>query len=157
MKETTILDEYLKLNNCTRYTVTKISGIPETTIRQQARKNDLSGLNVNTLRSIGMTVGKNSWTVLKELEDLELSKDDLLGFRELLDQYKVRFPKLEEELRDYIKELNDKEIKLNKFTFNRFNAAEHEDIKVALETALSNALDTLEELLEKIDSKNGES
>lgn len=156
MKESMIVDEYLKMNGCSRHKVTKVSGLPETTLRQKVNKNTISVLTISDLRSIGMAIGKDSWSVLRELEDLELVKDDLLGFRQLLDKYQVRFPELEAELRSYIQELNDKGTKVKKFTFDQFNDIQPADIKSEIETALNNALDTLEELVEGMDNSNGE-
>lgn len=147
-----LLDEYLKQNKTTRYRLTKISGIPETTIRRYATY-PLNKFTVLILRSISIVVGKTADTVLKELEILEMNDDDLNGFRTFLNEHHCSFPDLELELYQYLLELKVCKVNVLPFTFNRFDDEYHADIKADCKIALENAISMLEEALNNV--KNG--
>lgn len=60
------LDEYLKLNNTTRYQVAKISGISESSFTS-IRDRDVSNLSGRFYRAIGLALNKTGGQVYDEI------------------------------------------------------------------------------------------
>lgn len=60
------LDEYLKSNSTTRYEVSKISGIPETSFSSISNR-DVSNLSGRFYHAIGLALGKTGGQVYDEI------------------------------------------------------------------------------------------
>lgn len=149
MKERPI-DIFLSRNEETRYSLSRLSGIRESTLAHQA-KNPLSKLPVSTLRALGMLTGLNSWSVLEVLESIEAELDPLLGFRDFLISHECTFPLLELELKELIDYADLKGIEIQNFAFNRFNEETHENMKKDVRKALENAISQLSELINTLE------
>lgn len=149
----TILDEYLQNNGITRYSLSKISGIPTSTLLD-INKRPLNNFTINILKGIATAVGKRSWQVLRDLEELEMERDPLLGFRAFLEQHQCYFPDLEQEMHAIINELEENNARLAHFSFNRFESEEHDNLRADARVAMENAIQTLREFLYEIKKDN---
>lgn len=147
-----LLDKYLKQNDSTRYQLSKIAGIPQTTL-EKFTKRELGKFPVSLLRGLGMITGKKSWEVLQDLEWLE-NNDDLKGFSTLLQKYGASFPELETRMAALIDALEDHKVTVQPFSFNRFENEPHVDIIHDLETIMRNTITMLETALEN--AENGD-
>lgn len=147
-----ILDSYLKNNGASRYKVSKISGLAQTTLAEYKEK-ELRTFPVYLLDAVGMVVGKKAWEVLKEMQQL-VDNDDLNGFSVILEKYNVSFPSLEIKLAALIDTLNDKGVTIDPFSFNRFENEPHDDIEADVEIALKNAIAALETALKNLENGN---
>lgn len=92
--------------------------------------------------------------VLKEIRQLTEISINLNGFKELLDKYDIHDPKQEEKLRELLFELKARDIDVEKLTFYEFYKEEHTNYSVDVCIALSNTINTLEEMLENVKSGN---
>ncbi|MBC1377835.1 anti-CRISPR protein AcrIIA1 [Listeria innocua] len=137
-----LLDKFLKKYNLTRYQLSKLTGISENTLKDQNEKS-LNKYTVSILRALALITDMPISDVLFELEDLEKSYDDLAGFKQLLDKYKLSFPAQEFELYCLIKEFEAANIEVLPFTFNRFDNETHTDIEKDVQKALENAITVL--------------
>ena len=77
-------------------------------------------------------------------------KGALRGFKELLDEYGARDHLRELKLKMIISELEQNGVKVNQFTFERFNKEKHDDIKSDLIETLDNTIEDLEKALENV-------
>lgn len=143
-----LLDDYLKAHGVTRYKLSQISGIGESTLASYKKK-ELKEFPVYLLEGIGMLIGKKSWEVLEDLKMLE-NQDDLNGFGTLLKKYNISYPELEIKLAALIDALADRGVGIEPFTFNRFENGEHtEDVQADIKKMLENAIVMLEGVLEE--------
>ncbi|MBC1378025.1 anti-CRISPR protein AcrIIA1 [Listeria innocua] len=139
-----LLDEFLKTHNLTRYQLSKLTGISQNTLKDQNEK-ALNKYTVSLLRGLALVTGLSDSNVLFELASIEKNYDDLAGFKQLLDKYKLSFPAQEFELYCLIKEFESANIEVLPFTFNRFENEEHADIEKDVKKALNNAIAVLKE------------
>ncbi|MBC2268372.1 anti-CRISPR protein AcrIIA1 [Listeria sp. FSL L7-0083] len=144
-----LLDEFLKKHNLTRYQLSKLTGISQNTLKDQNEK-ALNKYTVSLLRGLALATGLSDSNVLFELANIEKNYDDLAGFKQLLDKYKLSFPAQEFELYCLIKEFESANIEVLSFTFNRFENEEHTDIEKDVKKALNNAIAVLKEKKEEL-------
>lgn len=147
-----LLDDYLKSNGVSRYKVSKISGVSQTTLAEYKEK-ELKTFPVYLLDAVGMVTGKKSWEVLEELKWME-NRDDLNGFEQFLKKHEASFPALEIKLAALLDTLNDKGVTIDPFSFNRFENEPHDDIEADVEIALKNAITSLETALKNLEDGN---
>lgn len=143
-----LLDKYLQQNGSTRYQLSKLTGIPQTSL-EKFTKRELAKFPVSLLRAIGMIAGKKSWEVLEDLEWLE-NHDDLKGFSSLLQKYNTSFPELETEMAALIDALSDNGVEIQPFSFNRFENEAHEDVTADIEAAMENTISMLRQALDNV-------
>jgi len=107
------LDEYLKLNNTTRYEVAKISGIPETSFKS-IRNRDVNNLSGRFYRAIGLVLGKTGGQIYDEITADENTVFNFLGKHHVHDKERVT------ELLDYMLYFKKHDIDVTNVSFNRF-------------------------------------
>ncbi|MGH2105146.1 hypothetical protein [Aerococcus urinaeequi] len=142
-----LLDTYLKQNNTTRYQLSKVSGIPESTW-QKVNERDVDGFTVKQIKAIAMVIHKKPTSVLNdliELDNLEY-KEDLNGLRKFLNQHDYSNPSKEKIIKNLIQELAENGVNVQPFSFNRI---ENEDL-VDMEIVLNNVIDSLTTALNNI-------
>ncbi|HFL1084600.1 TPA: helix-turn-helix domain-containing protein [Listeria monocytogenes] len=144
-----LLDIFLKRHDITRYRLSKLAGISQNTLKDYNEKS-LNKYTVSFLRSLSFVTGESVTDVLLELAEIEKDYDDLVGFKYLLDKYKLAFPALEFELYCIIKEFESANIEVLPFTFNRFENETHADIEKDVKKALKNAIIVLKEKKEEL-------
>ncbi|EEO6565122.1 helix-turn-helix transcriptional regulator [Listeria monocytogenes] len=144
-----LLDEFLKKQKLTRYQLSKLAGVSQSTLNDYNRK-ELNKYTVSFLRTLALCTGMSAEEVFNELAGLEKSYDDLAGFKHLLDKHKLSFPAQEFELYCLIKEFESANIEVLPFTFNRFENEEHADIEKDVKKTLNNAIAVLKEKKEEL-------
>ena len=143
-----LIEEYLNKNDRTIDGMSTLTGVSKEKLDEFNSKS-LNEYPMSLIRSLAMYVGKESWVVLEDLELMTAQRDPLLGFRDLLIKYKCTFPLLEIELKQLIDYATTEGIKINNFTFNRFEdeVVDYDNKKEAVETAMENAIEVLNEML----------
>ncbi|MBP2097338.1 hypothetical protein [Enterococcus rivorum] len=144
-----LLDKFLNKRNLTRQQLSNISGYSTGRLFDYNNK-ELNKYPVALLRTLAKISSMSLTDTLKELEEIEASYDSLLGFRKLLEQYELSFPDLEFELYCTIKDLESLKVKVEPFTFNRFEEEGHNNIASDCRKAMENAISMLSEALENV-------
>ena len=134
---TKLIDEFLKKHGYTRYQVSQISGIGESTLAG-ANSSPLNNVTVKTLQSLGMATGMSAGDVLNEI--IALEDDPVASFIQA-------HPYMD---KDLVQAVQDKFIRLRgeqhsdfkNVTFNRYYS-EGKDTNEYAESALQNLLDSL--------------
>lgn len=121
------LDEYLKSNNTTRYEVSKISGISESSFKNLLLQ-DVSNYAGRFYRAIGLVLGKTGGQVYDEITADDNTVFNFLGKHHVHDKERVT------ELLDYMLYFKKHDINVANVSFNRFeneiengNISGHED------------------------------
>ncbi|MCT1215820.1 XRE family transcriptional regulator [Latilactobacillus curvatus] len=73
-----VIQQYLDQNNVTRYKVSKLSGLGQTTLKAAVdSKNGIDGLTGKVIKAIAVALDKTPGTVLDELVQLEKNKTEV--------------------------------------------------------------------------------
>lgn len=110
----------------------------------------LRNYQVSLIRALAVLTGRSTSDTLAELESLEASYDQLLGFRQFLESKGLSFPDLEYRMYVLIQELDAYGVGIENFSFNRFDEEAHDDIKKDSRIAMENAITMLEKALDSV-------
>jgi len=134
---TKLIDKFLKKHGYTRYQVSQISGIGESTLAG-ANRSPLNNVTVKTLQSLGMATGMSAGDVLNEI--IALEDDPVINF---IQAHPYMDKKLVQAVQDIIIRLREEQHSgFKNVTFNRYYEEGKYTNKNA-EIALRNLLDSL--------------
>jgi hypothetical protein len=110
----------------------------------------LRNYQVSIIRALSTLIGRSTSETLAELESLEASYDQLLGFRQFLESKGLSFPELEYRMYVLIQELDEFGVGIENFSFNRFDEEKHGDLKKDSRISMENAITMLEKALDSV-------
>ncbi|GMA66758.1 hypothetical protein [Leuconostoc gelidum] len=145
------LDEYLKSNNTTRYEVSKISGISESSFKNLLLQ-DVSNYAGRFYRAIGLVLGKTGGQVYDEITADDNTVFNFLGKHHVHDKERVT------ELLDYMLYFKKHDIDVTNVSFNRFeNEIENGNISGDEDDVLQvidNLIETFKTMKENVEAGN---
>lgn len=110
----TKIDEFLKKRNLTRYQVSRISGVGQSTLND-ARKRSINTMTVKTLQALAMATGETPGAVLDEL--LKLEGNQIINF---IQAHPFLDKQLASDVEDLLIEAHQAGLAFNNVTFNRY-------------------------------------
>lgn len=110
----TKIDEFLKKRNLTRYQVSRISGVGQSTLND-ARKRSINTMTVKTLQALAMATGGTPGAVLDEL--LKLEGNQIINF---IQAHPFLDKQLVSDVEDLLIEAHQAGLTFNNVTFNRY-------------------------------------
>lgn len=110
----TKIDEFLKKRNLTRYQVSRISGVGQSTLND-ARKRSINTMTVKTLQALAMATGETPGAVLDEL--LKLEGNQIINF---IQAHPFLDKQLVSDVEDLLIEAHQAGLTFNNVTFNRY-------------------------------------
>lgn len=110
----TKIDEFLKKRNLTRYQVSRISGVGQSTLND-ARKRPINTMTVKTLQALAMATGEAPGAVLDEL--LKLEGNQIINF---IQAHPFLDKQLVSDVEDLLIEAHQAGLTFNNVTFNRY-------------------------------------
>lgn len=110
----TKIDEFLKKRNLTRYQVSRISGVGQSTLND-ARKRSINTITVKTLQALAMATGETPGAVLDEL--LKLEGNQIINF---IQAHPFLDKQLVSDVEDLLIEAHQAGLTFNNVTFNRY-------------------------------------
>ncbi|MFV0979759.1 helix-turn-helix transcriptional regulator [Latilactobacillus sakei] len=110
----TKIDEFLKKRNLTRYQVSRISGVGQSTLND-ARKRSINTMTVKTLQALAMATGETPGAVLDEL--LKLEGNQIINF---IQAHPFLDKQLASDVEDLLIEAHQAGLTFNNVTFNRY-------------------------------------
>lgn len=110
----TKIDEFLKKRNLTRYQVSRISGVGQSTLND-ARKRSINTMTVKTLQALAMATGETPGGVLDEL--LKLEGNQIINF---IQAHPFLDKRLVSDVEDLLIEAHQAGLTFNNVTFNRY-------------------------------------
>lgn len=110
----TKIDKFLKKRNLTRYQVSRISGVGQSTLND-ARKRSINTMTVKTLQALAMATGETPGAVLDEL--LKLEGNQIINF---IQAHPFLDKQLVSDVEDLLIEAHQAGLTFNNVTFNRY-------------------------------------
>ncbi|EAF1122831.1 hypothetical protein CGX11_14670 [Listeria monocytogenes] len=143
-----ILDEFLNEHQITRYRLSKITGISNQLLLQYTKKR-LEEYPVWLLRALAAATDQTIEEVLNKLEILETEKHQLYGIRSFLEKYNCSFPQEEWMLYRALYLVEALNMDLEEMKFDRFEKEEHANMVKDVQSAVSNAVSTIDTIRRK--------